>query len=74
MMLLDIFNLMLYPLNINVIQEPYPASFKMPQFETYDGTKDLDDHLHAFYSYMQAQNALDALMCKIFLSTLQGNA
>ncbi|GKV28774.1 hypothetical protein SLEP1_g37780 [Rubroshorea leprosula] len=46
----------------------------MPQFETYDGTKDPDDHLHAFYSVMQAQNASDALMCKIFPSTLRGNA
>ncbi|GKV05557.1 hypothetical protein SLEP1_g17554 [Rubroshorea leprosula] len=34
----------------------------MPQFESYDGTKDLDDHLHAFYSVMQAQNASDALI------------
>ncbi|GKV48647.1 hypothetical protein SLEP1_g55446 [Rubroshorea leprosula] len=46
----------------------------MPQFETYDGTKDPNDHLHAFYSIMQAQNASDALMCKIFTSTLRGNA
>ncbi|GKV04456.1 hypothetical protein SLEP1_g16608 [Rubroshorea leprosula] len=54
--------------------EPYPSSFRMPQFETYDGTKDPDDHLHAFYSIMQAHNASDALMCKIFPSTLCGNA
>ncbi|GKV31653.1 hypothetical protein SLEP1_g40325 [Rubroshorea leprosula] len=63
-----------HPLNINIILEPYPAGFKIPQLETYDGTKDPDDHLHAFYSCMQAQNASDALMCKIFPSTLQGNA
>ncbi|GKV48216.1 hypothetical protein SLEP1_g55042 [Rubroshorea leprosula] len=36
--------------------------------------KDRDDHLHAFYSCMQAQNAFDALRCKIFPSTLRGNA
>ncbi|GKV05833.1 hypothetical protein SLEP1_g17797 [Rubroshorea leprosula] len=35
---------------------------------------DPDDHLHAFYSCMQAQNASDALMCKIFPSALRGNA
>ncbi|GKV04884.1 hypothetical protein SLEP1_g16979 [Rubroshorea leprosula] len=44
------------------------------KLETYDGTKDPNDHLHAFYSCMQAQNASDALMCKIFPSTLCGNA
>ncbi|GLT87387.1 hypothetical protein SLE2022_054730 [Rubroshorea leprosula] len=60
------FTLIPTPLNTNIIQEPYPSGFKMPQFESYDGTKDLDDHLHAFYSVMQAQNASDALMCKIF--------
>ncbi|GKU89881.1 hypothetical protein SLEP1_g3957 [Rubroshorea leprosula] len=63
-----------HPLNTNITLEPYPAGFKIPQLETYDGTKDLDDHLHAFYSCMQAQNAFDALMCKIFPSTLRGNA
>ncbi|GKV21352.1 hypothetical protein SLEP1_g31338 [Rubroshorea leprosula] len=60
-----------YPLNTNITLEPYPVGFKIPQLETYDGTKDLDDHLHAFYSCMQAQNAFDALMCKIFPSTLR---
>ncbi|GKV14106.1 hypothetical protein SLEP1_g25023 [Rubroshorea leprosula] len=62
------------PLNTKITQEPYPPGFRMPQFETYDGTKDLDDHLHAFFSIMQAQNASDALMCKMFPSTLRGNA
>ncbi|GKV20170.1 hypothetical protein SLEP1_g30327 [Rubroshorea leprosula] len=63
-----------HPLNTNIILEPYPVGFRIPQLETYDGTKDPDDHLHAFYSCMQAQNASDALMCKIFPSTLRGNA
>ncbi|GKV21495.1 hypothetical protein SLEP1_g31472 [Rubroshorea leprosula] len=63
-----------HPLNTNITLEPYPAGFKIPQLETYDGTKDPDDHLHAFYSCMQAQNVSDALMCKIFPSTLRGNA
>lgn len=49
-----IVTLMPIPLNANVIQEPYPLRFKMPQFEIYDGTKDLDDLLHMFYSTMQA--------------------
>ncbi|GKV11548.1 hypothetical protein SLEP1_g22796 [Rubroshorea leprosula] len=63
-----------HPLNTNIVLEPYPTGFRIPQLETYDGTKDPDDHLHAFYSCMQAQNASDALMCKIFPSTLRSNA
>ncbi|GKV47960.1 hypothetical protein SLEP1_g54808 [Rubroshorea leprosula] len=63
-----------HPMNTNITLEPYPTGFKIPQLETYDGTKDPDDHLYAFYSCMQAQNASDALMCKIFPSTLRGNA
>ncbi|GKV01291.1 hypothetical protein SLEP1_g13856 [Rubroshorea leprosula] len=62
------------PLNTKITQEPYPPGFRMPQFETYDGTKDPDDHLHAFFFVMQAQNASDTLMCKMFPSTLCGNA
>ncbi|GKV21394.1 hypothetical protein SLEP1_g31378 [Rubroshorea leprosula] len=34
------------PLNLNILQESYPPKFKMPQFETYGGAKDPDDHLH----------------------------
>ncbi|GKV16507.1 hypothetical protein SLEP1_g27140 [Rubroshorea leprosula] len=60
-----------HPLNTNITLEPYPVGFRIPQLETYDETKDPDDHLHAFYSCMQAQNASDALMCKIFPSTLR---
>ncbi|GKV06415.1 hypothetical protein SLEP1_g18313 [Rubroshorea leprosula] len=63
-----------HPLNTNITLEPYPVGFRTPQLETYDGTKDPDDHLHAFYSCMKAQNASNALMCKIFSSTLRGNA
>ncbi|GKU96885.1 hypothetical protein SLEP1_g10067 [Rubroshorea leprosula] len=63
-----------HPLNTNITLEPYPAGFRIPQLETYDGTKDPNDHLHAFYSCMQAQNTSNALMCKIFPSTLRGNA
>ncbi|GKV32500.1 hypothetical protein SLEP1_g41100 [Rubroshorea leprosula] len=40
-----------HPLNTNITLEPYPTGFRIPQLETYDRTKDPDDHLHAFYSY-----------------------
>ncbi|GKU96677.1 hypothetical protein SLEP1_g9889 [Rubroshorea leprosula] len=40
----------LHPLNTNITLEPYHTGFRIPQLETYDGTKDPDDHLYAFYS------------------------
>ncbi|GKV13229.1 hypothetical protein SLEP1_g24273 [Rubroshorea leprosula] len=48
-----------HPLNTNITLKPYPAGFKIPQLETYDGMKDPNDHLHAFYSfYLQGQSTL----------------
>ncbi|GKU87395.1 hypothetical protein SLEP1_g1796 [Rubroshorea leprosula] len=42
-----------HPLNTNITLEPYPIGFKIPQLETYNGTKDPVDHLHAFYSSVE---------------------
>ncbi|GKV11557.1 hypothetical protein SLEP1_g22805 [Rubroshorea leprosula] len=58
-----------HPLNTNITLEPYPAGFKIPQLETYDGTKNPDDHLHTFYSYMQDQNASDTLIRRLIKKT-----
>ncbi|GKV50784.1 hypothetical protein SLEP1_g57479 [Rubroshorea leprosula] len=67
----DVSQLNLLPCNSSSV---HFSCFKIHQLETCDGTKGLDDHLHAFYSCMQAQNVSDALMCKIFRSTLRGSA
>ncbi|GKV39187.1 hypothetical protein SLEP1_g46995 [Rubroshorea leprosula] len=61
-----------HPLNTNITLEPYPTSFKIPQLETYDGTKDPNDHLHAFYFCVPAQNASDALMSRIIHMIMGG--
>ncbi|GKV38646.1 hypothetical protein SLEP1_g46534 [Rubroshorea leprosula] len=58
-----------HPLNTTITLEPYPAGFRITQLETYDGTKDPDDHLHAFYSCMQTQNASDALIRRLIRKT-----
>ena len=38
-----------------IIQEPIPPNFKLPQFESYDGTSDPVDHLEAFRIMMLLQ-------------------
>ncbi|GKV35867.1 hypothetical protein SLEP1_g44073 [Rubroshorea leprosula] len=54
--------------------EPYQEGFKIPQLETYDGSSDLDEHLHTYQAIMRIQNANDAMMCKVFPTTLKSTA
>ncbi|XP_023927946.1 uncharacterized protein LOC112039315 [Quercus suber] len=44
----------------------------MPQIESYDGAKDLLDHLETFKTLMHLQGVVDEIMCKAFLTTLKG--
>ena len=36
------------PFTAGVLNFPLPAKFKMPQIETFDGTKDLVDHFNTY--------------------------
>ncbi|GKV50051.1 hypothetical protein SLEP1_g56766 [Rubroshorea leprosula] len=62
------------PLNLSITTEPYQEGFKIPHLETYDGTKDPDEHLHTYQAIMRIQNANDAMMCKVFPTTLKSTA
>ncbi|GKU92878.1 hypothetical protein SLEP1_g6546 [Rubroshorea leprosula] len=62
------------PLNLSITAEPYQEGFKIPHLETYDGTKDPDEHLHTYQAIMRIQNANDAMMCKVFPTTLKSTA
>ena len=46
-----------------IMQEPISSNFKLPQFESYDGTSDLVDHLEAFRTMMLLHEAPDAILC-----------
>ncbi|GKV22541.1 hypothetical protein SLEP1_g32403 [Rubroshorea leprosula] len=48
--------------------------FKIPHLETYDGLGDPDEHLHTYQAIMRIQNANDAMMCKVFPTTLKSTA
>ncbi|GKV48228.1 hypothetical protein SLEP1_g55054 [Rubroshorea leprosula] len=62
------------PLNLSITAEPYQEGFKIPHLETYDGTKDPDEHLHTYQAIMRIQNSNDAMMCKVFPATLKSTA
>ncbi|GKV25426.1 hypothetical protein SLEP1_g34867 [Rubroshorea leprosula] len=59
------------PLNLSITAEPYQEGFKIPHLETYDGSGDLDEHLHTYQAIMRIQNANDAMMCKVFPARLK---
>ena len=46
----------------------------MPQIESYNGVKDLLDHLETFKTLMHLQRVPDEIMCRAFLTTLKGTA
>ncbi|GKV28123.1 hypothetical protein SLEP1_g37209 [Rubroshorea leprosula] len=62
------------PLNMSITAEPYQEGFKISHLETYDGSGDPDEHLHTYQAIMRIQNANDAMMCKVFPTTLKSTA
>ena len=58
------------PFSQMIMQEPIPPNFKLPQFESYDGTLDPVDHLEAFRTMMLLHGVPDAILCRAFPSTL----
>ncbi|XP_065622552.1 uncharacterized protein LOC136064574 [Quercus suber] len=51
---------------------PLSHKFQMPQIESYDGVKDLLDHLETFKTLMHLQGIPDEIMCRAFPITLKG--
>ena len=62
------------PFSQKIMQEQVPPNFKLPHFESYDGTTDPVDHLEAFRTTMLLHGAPDAILCRAFPSTLKGAA
>ncbi|GKU95365.1 hypothetical protein SLEP1_g8732 [Rubroshorea leprosula] len=62
------------PLNQSITAKPYQEGFKIPHLETYGGSGDSDEHLHTYQAIMKIQNAIDAMMCKVFPATLKSTA
>ena len=51
------------PFTKRVDEYPFPAKFKVPQLETFDGLKDPLDYLDSFRTVMHLQGVSDEIMC-----------
>ena len=62
------------PFTTGVLHFPLPAKFKMPQIETFNGTKDPVDHLNTYKNQMELHGYQDPVRCRTFAITLKGSA
>ena len=54
-----------------VLHFPFPAKFRMPQIEAFDGTKDPVDHLNIYKNQMELHGYQDPVRCRAFAITLK---
>ena len=60
------------PFTAFVTSFPLPPKFRMPQVESYDGSKNPQDHLESFKTLMHLQGVANKIMCSVFHTTLKG--
>ncbi|WJZ94646.1 hypothetical protein VitviT2T_013486 [Vitis vinifera] len=62
------------PFCSHIIHYEPPRGFLVPKFSTYDGTNDPFDHIMYYRQLMKLDIGNDALLCKVFPASLQGQA
>ncbi|WCJ21231.1 hypothetical protein M5689_003398 [Euphorbia peplus] len=62
------------PLCAKILAAPYPTSFKYPSFDKYSGDSDPVMHVKSFGRSLLVSHVNDALMCKLFPTTLKETA
>ena len=62
------------PFCSHIIHYEPPRGFLIPKFSTYDGTNDPFDHIMHYRQLMTLDIGNDALLCKVFPASLQGQA
>ena len=62
------------PFTAGALHFPLPTKFRMPQIETFDGTKDPIDHLNTYKNQMELHRYQDPVQCRAFAVTLKGPA
>ena len=62
------------PFTTSINGHPLPLKFKLPSLDSYDGTRDLFDHIATFKTTMHLQGMPDKIICRAFPTTLKGPA
>ena len=62
------------PFCSHIIHYEPPRGFLVPKFSTYDGSNDPFDHIMHYRQLMTLDIGNDALVCKVFPASLQGQA
>ena len=62
------------PFSSHIIYYDPPRGFLMPKFSAYDGSSDPFDHIMHYRQLMTLDIGNDALLCKVFPASLQGQA
>ncbi|RVX15935.1 hypothetical protein CK203_005789 [Vitis vinifera] len=62
------------PFYSHIIHYEPPRGFLVPKFSTYDGSNDPFDHIMHYRQLMTLDIGNDALLCKVFPTSLQGQA
>ena len=57
-----------------VLHFPLPVRFRMPQIETFNGTKDPINHLNTYKNQMELHGYQDPIRCRAFAIMLKGPA
>jgi len=57
-----------------ILETPLPDQWKVPTFDKYDGTTNPDNHLQTFAHQMMFHMVSDAIWCRVFSSSLTGEA
>ena len=62
------------PFTAEVLHFLLPAKFRIPQIETFNGTKDPVDHLNTYKNQIKLHGYQDPVRCRAFAITLKGPA
>ena len=55
-----------------VLDCPLPPKFRLPQLKSYDGLKNLLDHITTFMMNLSQQQTPNEIVCRSFPTTLEG--